>query len=223
MDVPTPEPPSGEDAGPLGGRLQVAVQVVTLVVALSAIALSVWQGMEMRRHNRLSVIPKLEVGGIWGPGTSSLDGGPAYVDSVTIENAGLGPAVLHRVQARVEDSVVFDSQVPAHRDTAYVYRALQDSLRTYNRTARLINVRTYPSGQMLPTGTHPVFLVEVVLPDSLSPNNVFPVRRELRPLYQEHDFHFCYCSIYGEDCAVASLWADAPPDAFTCRPFADVP
>jgi hypothetical protein len=204
----------------------VATQIVTLVVALSAIGLSVWQGAEMRQHNRLSVIPKLEVGGIWGSGTGTIGSNPVYTDSVVIENAGLGPAVLHRIQVRRADSVVYDTQRPGDVDSLYMYGAFQKALRGYQkrtgREAGLFNVRTYAPGTMLPTEGHPLFQIQVELPDSLDAENVYPVRQDLASFYRTHELHVCYCSVYREDCAVASLWG-TPPDDLVCRAFLDAP
>jgi hypothetical protein len=230
MEIPTPEPSTGGrpdgDAGSVQDRLRVATQIVTLVVALSAIGLSVWQGAEMRQHNRLSVIPKLEVGGIWGSGTGTIGSNPVYTDSVVIENAGLGPAVLHRIQVRRADSVVYDTQRPGDVDSLYMYGAFQKALRGYQkrtgREAGLFNVRTYAPGTMLPTEGHPLFQIQVELPDSLDAENVYPVRQDLASFYRTHELHVCYCSVYREDCAVASLWG-TPPDDLVCRAFLDAP
>jgi len=70
-DIPDsgePPPPdeidsaSEEDEGrSMRYRLQIASNLVTLLVAVSAIGLSVWEGCEARRHNRLAVLPNLDV------------------------------------------------------------------------------------------------------------------------------------------------------------------
>jgi hypothetical protein len=62
--------------------------MITLIIALAAIGLAIWEGAENRRHNRLSVQPRLA-----GAIDAGRDGSAEYV-RMTIENAGLGPAVI---------------------------------------------------------------------------------------------------------------------------------
>lgn len=60
------------------------VSLAAIVIAIASIVVTVWQGMESRRHNRLSVRPKLEI--IFESGHDSF----GYV----LMNNGLGPATI---------------------------------------------------------------------------------------------------------------------------------
>ncbi len=59
------------------------ISLSSAVIALSAMGIAIWQGYVSRRHNILSVAPKL------GIHTSYLNG-----LTLTLENNGLGPAVI---------------------------------------------------------------------------------------------------------------------------------
>ena len=67
-------------------RLQ---SLLTLVIAVVAIGLAVWEGAESRRHNRLTVKPKVA-----GAINTGRDNRGEYV-TMSIESTGLGPAVIN--------------------------------------------------------------------------------------------------------------------------------
>ena len=56
-DPPDAAPDDKSGSSSLQQRLQITSTIVTLCVALLAIGLTVWQGYETRRHNRLTVQP----------------------------------------------------------------------------------------------------------------------------------------------------------------------
>ena len=71
------------------------VSISAIVIALASIIVAVWQGIENRNHNRLSVRPRLDM-------SFSLD----YADSLAqlkIRNNGLGPAVIDEAKAVIEN------------------------------------------------------------------------------------------------------------------------
>ena len=64
--------------------MDTVVSFSAIVVAIASIVVTVWQGIEMRKHNRLSVRPRLEI-------TYEVNKkGFGYV----LKNNGLGPAVV---------------------------------------------------------------------------------------------------------------------------------
>jgi len=121
---------------------------------------------------------------------------------------------------------VYDTQDLGDVDSLYVYGAFQKALRGYQRRtggeAGIFRVRTYAPGRMLPTEGHPLFQIQVEIPDSLDVENVYPVWQDLASFSRTHELHLCYCSVYREDCAVASLWG-TPPDDLVCRAFLEAP
>jgi hypothetical protein len=69
------------------------VAVSSLVVALAAVAVTIWQGMLTRKHNRLSVLPRLRI---------DFDHPTGGEVVVTLMNTGLGPAVINSYEVRVD-------------------------------------------------------------------------------------------------------------------------
>lgn len=70
------------------------IQVAVVVVALAALGVSVWEGVANRRHNRLSVMPRLSLE-LHLAGSKGQFGLSAF-------NAGLGPALLMGCELRVD-------------------------------------------------------------------------------------------------------------------------
>lgn len=70
---------------------------VPIVVSLCAISLTVFQAWSTRKHTRLSVQPRLD----WSVQVSE-GGGVTY----TLANNGFGPAILTRLDLRVDGEVV---------------------------------------------------------------------------------------------------------------------
>lgn len=74
--------------------------IAAIIIALIALGISVWQGYETRRHNRLSVTPKL---------TYDYSLSSAYPEvAIKLSNNGIGPAIikdfaLHVDGIRIED------------------------------------------------------------------------------------------------------------------------
>ncbi len=74
------------------------VSLSAIIIAVASIIVTVWQGFETRRHNRLSVRPKLEI----SFELKLKDNSFAY----TLTNKGLGPAVITDVKFYVDGMVV---------------------------------------------------------------------------------------------------------------------
>jgi hypothetical protein len=60
------------------------LSVSAITIAFASICISLWEGSETRRHNRLSVRPKLEV--VFNAGKETF--------GYTVDNNGLGPAMI---------------------------------------------------------------------------------------------------------------------------------
>lgn len=138
-------------------RVQALANVLTVVVALAAIGLSVWEGLENRRHNRLSVLPHLK------PIEADLRSAtpieheyfllPSGMDSLSavsyaLENSGLGPAVLKNVLVFRDSEKVYDA---VQSDSTYGFNAIKRDLdRLPFETILLRN--THTAGEMLKAG-----------------------------------------------------------------------
>jgi len=80
---------------------ETVTAICAVIIALSALVVSIWEGIQNRKHNRLSVRPHLRID------RSTYVGSPA---KITIGNNGLGTAIVqsftvhcdgNRVTARV--------------------------------------------------------------------------------------------------------------------------
>lgn len=69
---------------------QIATALATTIIALAAVAVAVYEGSKNRKHNRLSLKPALVLD------TSTSNNPPSV--SATVVNAGLGPAVIRKIQ-----------------------------------------------------------------------------------------------------------------------------
>lgn len=77
-------------------RLQV---LLSSILAVGAIALATWEGLENRRHNRLSVAPRLD-------GSANISRESA---ALGIQSNGLGPAVITSFRIYLDDKIAFDA------------------------------------------------------------------------------------------------------------------
>jgi hypothetical protein len=91
-------------AGPFFGSLQrrsvrmkIRAESVTAVAAtftaLAALAIAVWDNVQAREHNRLSVAPRLTIDMTQQNSTTSI----------TVRNDGVGPALVRRMDVRFSD------------------------------------------------------------------------------------------------------------------------
>ena len=68
------------------------------IIALSALGLATWQGMEQRRHNRLSVKPHLVF-------ERAVTNHSPQVQ-INLENSGTGPAIIKNFLIYLDDNIV---------------------------------------------------------------------------------------------------------------------
>ncbi len=220
---PEQESSSLQISGPITVRLETLANVLTAAVALSAILLSVWEGLENRRHNRLSVLPHLEpIEATYNSTTpieleyfnllSGMDS--LYAVSYVLKNSGLGPAVLQNVVVFQKDQKIYDA---GQSDRGNYLQEVRRDLRKLPFATSFLQ-RPYTAGDMLQAGEVHDFLA-VGIPftavdrDSLGPS---PSSIVMYDVLQTYSFVFCYCSVYGTDCDVVSLGAE-PPVENVCR------
>ena len=195
-DVPIPEmparPPSRED------RLPVRLQAfVTLLIAFAAIALTIWEGVENRRHNRLSVQPRLGAAIDTGRDTAG-----EYV-RMAIESTGLGPAVIKTFR------VYFDG-VAQDTVTAAGTIPWQNAIDAFSANGTNINAHGLGTGYYIPAGRQQI---------------LFEARRHtasdngptLTDILRRFALQICYCSVYNTDCEEVLL-TTARISVPTCKP-----
>lgn len=72
---------------------ETVISVSAIIIALVSIIVAIWQGVETRKHNRLSVQPRLDL-------AYSLDYDNGLA-KFTIKNNGLGPAIFDNASASI--------------------------------------------------------------------------------------------------------------------------
>src|SRR3990172_12584537 len=77
---------------------QVIAGISTTIIALCALALSIWQGMQTRRHNRLSFRPHLTT---W----TNRDAEKGFY-RIELINNGIGPALIEEFLVKVDGKVI---------------------------------------------------------------------------------------------------------------------
>lgn len=188
-------------------KLQMVANVATLLVAMCAIGLSIWEGRENRLHNRLSVLPQLErIQSTLREGIEDT----TYSIKYALDNSGLGPAVLKDVIIFYKDSLIFRSG-PENR--YYEFHELTEELEDLPFfVSTLTHARR--SGELLRAGSdHLLFHLDIPIGDTIKGmSRSSYVRTEI--IYN-YSFVFCYCSVYGEDCQETYL-AGPPPEERAC-------
>jgi hypothetical protein len=181
-DIPVPEPqPAPSGPGPLA-RWQ---PLFTLVIAITAIALALWEGLENRRHNRLSVVPR--IGAEMDAGTNPTS---EFV-RLGIESNGLGPAVVTAFR------IYFDGEL---QDTAdgFGTAAWQPAMEALQRDSVFdINAQGIGTGYFLPPGRAAI-VFEATRPRRAAGSSLAP----LVGIFDRLAIQICYCSVYHSDCDV---------------------
>ena len=149
-----------------------AIAFASAVVAGAALFVAVWQGILMRRHNRISVRPNLRF-------DLPLDDGPLRA---IIRNTAYGPAYVQRVVLAVDDAEVEGSLTEALR-TAFLKLGL-NGLTVYGNVP-------YEGTSIAAGEEYPLFtLVNTKEGDPLRERAVSEIRRL--------SVQLSFTSIYGE-------------------------
>ena len=214
---------NGDSGGSSGSWLQILANYATILIAVSAVILSVWEGYEMRQHNRLSVVPHLdgimeqwpvrqgervEIGGV----QKRLDR-QALIMRARIENSGLGPAVftnglLYRAGA---DTALYETK---EGEPLEVYDA--DSLvhQIQNQFANpTIANRGVPQGAMMNADESRLLFAFMIPVNSIPDTLKGSTSNRIRAMIDQYSFVMCYCSVYEQDCDHAAIGAEPPSNA----------
>jgi len=207
-------------------RVQALANVLTVIVALTAIGLSIWQGYESRMSNRLAVVPNLDplstttgltpsIESEYFPMVSDLGIDSVGVVSYTLENSGLGPAVIQNFLVFKGGKKIYDAE--GEEDANWERGIRRDLEKLPFETVSLLQT-PYGPGDMLSTGEVHSFLSVPVSASAFTDTSVFdgfPPLAVRDSVLGQRSFVYCYCSVYEEDCDQVHLGAD-PPEADVC-------
>ena len=79
----------------------IIVATSATVIALAALVVTLWQGIVIRKHNRLSVTPHIRIDRTYNPNNSETN--------YTLKNCGVGPGILTTLQLAI-DGKIFPEQ-----------------------------------------------------------------------------------------------------------------
>ncbi|HEY0671017.1 MAG TPA: hypothetical protein VGD27_02060 [Longimicrobiales bacterium] len=179
-DMPIPEVPIKRP--PPEDRLLLRLQpLLTLVIAFAAIGLAIWEGAENRRHNRLSVQPRLGAEINTGRDTAG-----EFV-SMSIENTGLGPAVVTSFH------IYFDG-VRQDTVTAGGRMPWQSAIDAFAAAGAHINAHAFGTDYYFPAGR------QQILFQAVRPKGETRANAALADILTRLALQICYCSIYNSDC-----------------------
>jgi hypothetical protein len=193
-EIPIPEVPQKrvQHSDPLLLRLQ---PLLTLVIAITAIGLAFWEGAENRRHNRLSVKPR-----IGAEINTGRDDGGEFV-KMSIESTGLGPAVIKTFR------IYFDG-VPQDTVSASGTIPWQRAIDAFPKGSQ-VNAQALSDGYYLPSGN------EQVLFEAKRAQPQGGRDSALAAIFSRLAIQICYCSVYSTDCDEVVL-STAPLKTASC-------
>ena len=154
-------------------RFQYITSISAIIVAIAAIAVSIWQGVDNRKHNRLSVKPKLQI--IF---KSDLLEGP----QITVSNNGLGPATVDKLEVSLNGKTF-----PGSAINAVLELKREMGLDGFSFSFDPIEGSTIRAGEKL---------VIMKFPDASAFKEVYD---SLAAYINQIDFHLTYQSMYGEN------------------------
>ena len=111
------------------------MDILALFIAFVALAVAIWQGIETRKHNRLSVKPHLYFS------TYSVSGGPA---GLRVTNGGLGPAIIKRFSLAVDNKWIDDTRRGGWLEASRLLGA--------EKIASVLDMSFYSPGQIVESG-----------------------------------------------------------------------
>ena len=178
-EIPLPEPVDP----PKPGLLARLMPLLTLVIALSAIGLAIWEGLENRRHNRLTVQPRI------GAEIDAATDGTTESVRIGIESTGLGPAVFTAFR------IYFDGELQDSSDALGTGRWMAVGRALEGDSTAQMNAQAFSEGYFFPPGAQAT-LFEVSRPQRVAGDAAQP----LISLLDRLAIQICYCSVYESDC-----------------------
>ena len=192
-------PDGSEEQGPRrpGHRvIRGLAQSAAGALAVAAILLSVWEGVENRRHNRLSVQPRID-------GSSQVsDEDGLWRQAFRFSSDGLGPAAVTEFRVYWQGLETWNGRAPAAASGPWqpVLDRLSDR---FDLTASSLGV-----GSVLRVGEdYQVLLVRQRSAGSIG---------DLLDATSAIGVLLCYCSLYGDQCRAAAI-GRTPIGPSTCQ------
>ncbi len=186
---------------PLRLRFETVGSIMAIVVGVAALWVSWDQGRVMRQEMRASVWPALQVDGFTDTSRGGLDVG------MTVENAGVGPALIERITLRRQGELVADLDA--------IKAMVADGLEGVEANELNVSFQS-ATGRILAAGAR-------IRPFEFHFDSAgdFPLRDEFTltagsgRLTTAWSVEVCYCSSLG-DCWVTGTEINSPTQAARC-------
>ena len=147
------------------------LSVSAIVIAVVSIVISVWEGIETRKHNRLSVMPKLEI-------TYKRSGDHfGYI----VTNNGLGPAII------ISKKILVDGQEINYSG----FSGIEDFLEKLDLQDKFVKQGVIDPGYTIRSGDH----VQIVL---FTLTGVQNAEELLMNVHNRVSIEIQYKSMYGD-------------------------
>ncbi len=154
-------------------NIELFLGIIATFVAFLSIVIMVWERIEIREHNELSVRPIL----VFDRNiTVSQNENSEITDktiTLVIKNAGLGPAIVKKFEIRVYNE---DNDYRTYDDWAV-------ALEQFYNEGKISRASTYSPGDVLIEG-----LIDNVIEVVIDPKNTFPIVKvflEYESIYKE--------------------------------------
>jgi hypothetical protein len=157
-------------------RLQIPL---TTLLAVVAIVLAAWEGLENRKHNRLEVAPRLN-------GSIQLSRESA---SLSLQSNGLGPAVLHDFRIYLDGRLVHDARSRNSATSPWQQLMPLLSIDGYS-----VSGNGFGAGSLFRAGQD--YDIFTIAPRDTSRN----LEQQMTDILDRVAVEICYCSIYEDQC-----------------------
>jgi len=155
---------------------QYSIPALSLFVAFLALFVAIWQGAETRTHNRLSVIPHIDITIVQEEPESGRGG-------IRVMNDGVGPAITKSVKLKWKDKVVIDDDESNYSESQWLNLP---EIIWPEKNVRASCIYPRPGGYLQPLRR--IFVLEVA-PEQLKKHDIWC---ELRYIWIEIKYNDIY-------------------------------
>jgi hypothetical protein len=146
------------------------ISISAIIIALASIFIAVWEGIEIRNHNRLSVRPKIEI--FFSPNSDQTE------MSWVLINNGIGPGIITSSKIFIDDNEF-------HINNGSIFNELIEKLEIEN--ASISKISSLNPGLSIKSGINKT-IVGIQLE---TPKNFWEIHNRIK-------FEIDYESMYGE-------------------------
>ena len=162
-------------------NIELFLGIIATLIATLSVAIAVWEGVETRTHNRLSVKPILIFNKTFNISKDPTDGSSQTTMTLSVVNRGLGPAVVKTVALQ-------------SLDKKKLYPNWNKALQATNYQGQLLTSADLDESSVLEAGDEYVLLSVDWVPN---PSKDIQVRIQYQSMYEE-TFSVAANKIFGQ-------------------------